>query len=103
MELTEPGFVHDVCSAVHPLGIASPAFRSFPLADHGLEWIHPESPAAHPLDGGRVVLIHRSVEETASELGVDRKAYQRLMRPLVEHWDTLSAEFLAPVHFPKHP
>ena len=49
-ELTLPGFVHDVCSAIHPLGIASPFFRTLPLADHGLEWIEPPVALAHPFD-----------------------------------------------------
>jgi phytoene dehydrogenase-like protein len=102
-ELTEPGFVHDVCSAVHPLAVGSPAFESFPLAEHGLEWIHPPAPLAHPLDDGSAVLMHRSVDETAAELGVDRDAYKKLMAPLAQRWDTLGAEFLQPLHFPKHP
>ena len=70
-ELTLPGFVHDVCSAIHPLGLGSPFFRTLPLADHGLEWIHPPAPVAHPLDDGTAVLIERSVDETARGLGPD--------------------------------
>src|SRR6266478_8039131 len=65
-ELTQPGFVHDVCSAIHPLAAASPALRSLPLAQHGVTWIHPDAPLAHPLDGGRVALLERSVEATAA-------------------------------------
>src|SRR5260370_19902908 len=101
--LTEPGFVHDVCSAVHPLGAGSPVFQSFPLAEHGLEWIHPPAPLAHPLDDGSAVLMHRSVEETAGGLGSDRGAYLRLMDPLARRWDTLGLELLQPPHFPKQP
>jgi phytoene dehydrogenase-like protein len=59
-ELTLPGFWHDVCSAIHPLGVSSSFFRSLPLADYGLEWVHPEAPLAHPLDGGRAVFLERS-------------------------------------------
>src|ERR1039457_1673377 len=91
--LTEPGFVHDVCSAVHPLGVGSPVFQSFPLAEHGLQWIHPPAPLAHPLDDGSAVLMHRSVDETARELGVDEGTYLRLMSPLARRWDTLGGEF----------
>ncbi|MEA2704007.1 MAG: hypothetical protein QOD63_1952, partial [Actinomycetota bacterium] len=65
-ELTLPGFVHDVCSTIHPLGAASPVFRDLPLADHGLEWIHPPAPAAHPLPGGRAVVLERSLDDTAA-------------------------------------
>src|SRR4051794_24925927 len=70
-ELTLPGFTHDVCSAIHPMGVASPFFRSLPLADHGLEWIHPDAPLAHPLDDGSAVLLEPSLAETAARLGRD--------------------------------
>ncbi|MFW5878624.1 MAG: phytoene desaturase family protein [Myxococcota bacterium] len=69
--LTEPGFLHDVCSTAHPLGAASPVFRKWPLEEHGLEWIHAPIPLAHALDGGESVALHRSVEETAAGLGAD--------------------------------
>src|SRR5262245_26378388 len=62
-ELTLPGFVHDVCSAIHPMALASPFFRTLPLAEHGLTWIHPPAPLAHPLDDGTAVVLERSVEE----------------------------------------
>ena len=65
-ELTGPGASHDVCSAIHPLGVGSPALRSLPLAEHGLEWVHPEAPLAHVLDGGRVAVLERSVPATAA-------------------------------------
>ena len=67
--LTEPGFVHDVCAAIHSFGVLSPAFRDLPLAEHGLEWIEPDVPLAHPLDGGRVAVAYRSVDETSEALG----------------------------------
>ncbi|NIR35490.1 MAG: NAD(P)/FAD-dependent oxidoreductase, partial [Actinobacteria bacterium] len=82
-ELTLPGIRHDVCSAVHPLGAASPAFAELGLGDHGLEWIHPTVPLAHPLDDGTAVILHRSIEETALGLGSDGSAYRRLVGPLV--------------------
>jgi len=78
-ELTLPGHLHDVCSAVHPLLIGSPFLASLPLAEHGLAVIHPDLPLAHPLDGGRAVALHRSVAETAAGLGADGAAYERLL------------------------
>lgn len=102
-ELTLPGFVHDICSAIHPLGIASPFFRSLPLADFGLHWIHPPAPLAHPLDDGTAVLLHRSIDETAAALGTDGRAYRNLMAPLVANCDTLLDATLAPLFPPRHP
>jgi len=75
-ELTLPGFSHDVCSAIHPLGVGSAFFRSVPLADHGLEWIHPPAPLAHPLDDDTAATLERSVEATAQGLGPDAAAYR---------------------------
>ncbi|HKH75846.1 MAG TPA: NAD(P)/FAD-dependent oxidoreductase, partial [Rubrobacteraceae bacterium] len=80
-EITLPGFVHDLGSAIHPLGYASPFFRSLPLEEHGLEWIHPDVPLAHPFDGGEAVVLERSIEATAAGLGHDAAAYRRLMEP----------------------
>src|SRR5262249_18737286 len=77
-QLTLPGFQHDVCSAIHPLGIGSPFFRSLPLARHGLEWIHPPTCLAHPLDDGSAVVLRRSLAETADALGRDGDAWGRL-------------------------
>ena len=103
-ELTLPGFQHDVCSAIHPLGLASPFIRSLPLAEFGLEWVHAQAPLAHPLDGGRAVILERSVEATAQALGPDGPAYLKLYTPLVEHWEALIDEFLGPLPLPpKHP
>ncbi len=104
MELTLPGVVHDVCSAIHPLGLASPALRSLPLADHGLEWVHPDLPLAHPLDGGRAALLHRSVAATADGLGADGAAYRKLIDPFVRSGLDLTDGLLSPLTFPpKHP
>lgn len=81
-ELTRPGLVHDVCSAIHPLAVASEALRTLPLADHGLEWVHPDIAAGHPLDGGRAGLMFRSIDDTVEALGSDGDAYRRLLEPL---------------------
>ncbi|MCU1262859.1 MAG: dependent oxidoreductase [Bryobacterales bacterium] len=102
-ELTLPGFIHDICSAVHPLAVSSPAFRSFPLAAHGLEWIHPELPLAHPLGEGTAAILDRSIDATIARLGEDAAAYDRTFRPLTERWNDLVRETLAPIHVPRHP
>src|SRR3954466_12408035 len=75
-ELTLPGFVHDVCSAVHPMAVASPFFKTLPLADHGLEWVQPETPLAHPLDHGTTAVLERDLDATADALGSDARAYR---------------------------
>ena len=82
-ELTLPGFVHDVCSSIHPLGIGSPFFRELDL---DVEWVHPDAPAAHPFDDGTSLLLERGMEETAAQLGRDAAAYRELIGPLVEGW-----------------
>jgi phytoene dehydrogenase-like protein len=101
-ELTLPGFVHDICSAVHPLAVASPAFASFPLAEFGLEWIHPPIPLAHPLKGGSAAVLAKSLDATCQGLGVDGARYRRLAAPLVRRWSELAPELLAPLHIPAH-
>ena len=102
-ELTLPGFHHDVCSAVHPTAVASPLFSSLKLEEHGLRWLHPEIPLAHPLDGGRAAVLHRSLEATADGLGVDGKNYRRLFASLVESSSKLYPSIFTPIAFPKHP
>jgi phytoene dehydrogenase-like protein len=101
--LTIPGFTHDLCSAVHPMAICSPCFEEFPLAAHGLEWIHPEAPLAHPFDDGSAVLLERSIDATAAGLGPDGEAWRRLMEPLADAWPRLRHDVLAPPHLPRHP
>jgi len=99
--LTLPGFVHDVCSAVHPLGLGSPALRALPLEEHGLEWIHPDVPLAHPLDGGRAAVLRRSVDATAAAFPQrDGHAYRRLMEPLVRSGLPLVDSLLSPLSVP---
>ncbi|MFD3658488.1 phytoene desaturase family protein [Streptomyces sp. 24-1644] len=94
-ELTLPGFRHDPCSAVHPLGIGSPAFRAMPLDRHGLEWLQPELSLAHPFPDGSAAVLTRSVGESAMSLGArDAGTYRRLVTPHLGHWDTLAADFL---------
>ncbi len=102
-ELTLPGYVHDPCSTVHALALASPFLRTLPLASHGLELVHPAAPLAHPLDDGSAVMLERSVELTARGLGSDESAYRRLFAPLVERADDLFEGLLAPAHAPRHP
>lgn len=96
-ELTLSGFVHDVCSAIHPLGYGSPFFRMLPLEEYGLEWVHPPVALAHPLDDGMAMLLNDSIEDTAATLGSDAGAYQRLMVPLVKHWDAIVRAFVGPL------
>lgn len=95
--LTLPGFVHDVCSAVHPLGRASPVLAEWPLAEHGLEWIEPPVAIAHPLDDGSAALVHRSLDATAAGLGVDGDRYRRLFGPVARDWDLIVRELLGPL------
>lgn len=103
-ELTRPGFIHDVCSAIHPFGVASPFLRELPLQEHGLEWIHPEVPVAHPLPDGRAAIMHRDLEQTVAGLGVDGPAYRRLMEPVVRLWPLAESALLGPVlRLPRHP
>ncbi len=101
--LTLPGFVHDVCSAVHPMAVASPFFKTLPLADHGLEWVHPETPLAHPLDDGTAAVLERGVDATAEALGSDARAYRRLMGPLVAGAAGLFDDLLGPIRIARHP
>lgn len=103
-ELTLPGFWHDVCSTVHTLGVASPFFRSLPLADYGLEWIYPPVALAHPLDDGQAALVGRTTLDTAATLGKDGKAYRRLFDFLVRDWEKILEDMLGPLPLPpRHP
>jgi phytoene dehydrogenase-like protein len=101
--LTEPGFTHDVCAAVHALALSSPLLRSLPLAQHGLELVHPPSPFAHPMDDGTAVVVHRSIAETCDALSArDAKSYRALTEPFVERSDDLMNALLGPLGM-RHP
>jgi phytoene dehydrogenase-like protein len=102
-ELTLPGFVHDVCSTVFPMAIASSFFRSLPLAKHGLQWLDPPAPFAHPLDDGTAVLVEHSIEATAAHLGQDSDRYVGLMAPLVSEWPKLESVLSGPLRAIRHP
>ena len=101
--LTLPGFTHDVCSAIHPMAIASPFFNSVPLKDYGLEFVFPTIAAAHPFDDGNAVGVYHDVNETAVYLGEDKATYQTIMSRMVTQWPELIPDILAPFHIPKHP
>jgi phytoene dehydrogenase-like protein len=99
-ELTLPGFTHDVMSAVYPMTLSSPFFRSLEL---GVDWVHPDAPAAHPLDDGTAVMLERDVARTADGLGEDGSRYRAVMSPLAGEWLTLAEDVLAPLKIPRHP
>jgi phytoene dehydrogenase-like protein len=104
MELTLPGFLHDFGSAVHPLAIGSPFFSSLPLSEHGLQWIHPSAPLAHPLDDGTAVMLERNWDDAVSELGADGAPWRSLFEPFATHWNALAEDALRPVRIlPRHP
>lgn len=103
-EVTLPGFHHDICSAIHPMGVASPFLQTLPLGEFGLEWIHPDLPLAHPFDDGSAAVFHRSVEKTAAQFDASSaRAYRRLFLPLVAHFDDTLAGLLAPPRVPQYP
>jgi phytoene dehydrogenase-like protein len=102
-ELTLPGFVHDVCSAIHPMALGSPFLRELPLAEHGLEFLHPPAPLAHPFDDGTAAIMERSIDATAEELGGDAAAYRHLMGPLVDAATGVLGDVMGPLRIPRHP
>lgn len=101
--LTLPGFRHDVCSAVHTMGCLSPVFELLELEQNGLEWVYPAASVAHPLPGGRAVLLEGTVEDTAAALGPDQRAYERLLAPFLGEPRKLFADLLAPLGLPRQP
>jgi phytoene dehydrogenase-like protein len=102
--LTLPGFLHDLGSAVHPMAVSSPCFEEWPLAAHGLQWIHPTAPLAHPFDDGTAALLERSIDATARTLGPDGEAWRRIFEPLAAAWPQLRHDVLrAPLAIPRHP
>lgn len=102
-ELTLPGYVHDVCSAIHPLALGSPFFNALPLEQCGLEFVQPPVSLAHPFDDGTAVVIEKSIEKTAEKLGGDSENYCKLVKPFVENWERLAPDILAPLRFPNNP
>jgi phytoene dehydrogenase-like protein len=102
-QLTLPGFMHDLGSAVHPMAVASPFFSTLPLAEAGLHWIYPSAELAHPLDDGTAVMLERDIQDTASQLGTDGAAYRRLFNPLLANWDGLRHDLLKAIGWPRHP
>jgi len=102
-ELTQPGFLHDVCSSVYAMAFCSPFFSSLPLEKQGLEWVFPPAALAHPFEDGSAALLYRSVEETAGTLGSDGRNYRALMGDLARQAQALLQDALAPFHLPRHP
>ena len=103
-ELTLPGFRHDVCSAIHPMGVVSPFMRKLPLHEHGLEWAFSPIAIAHPLDDGKAGAIEQSLDATAAALGADGDPWHSLMAPFVRNSDALFSEILRPIRvLPRHP
>jgi len=92
--LTLPGFVHDFCSAIHPLALSSPFFRTFPCEEWNLQWIFPPSALAHPFEDGSALLLDplNAPEE-----------FKMVLKPFVKKWELLTEEILSPFHFPRHP
>jgi len=103
LELREPGFKHDICSAVHPTAVSSPFFNTLPLSDYGLEWIHPDFPVAHPLEDGEAVIAEKSFENTLERLGADSKNYRKLFKEFVDSWQYLSKDLFGTLRIPNHP
>jgi phytoene dehydrogenase-like protein len=102
-ELTLPGFTHDVCSAVHPFGVASPFWRTLPLAAQGLEWLQPSAMLAHPFDDGSAVAVERSVDATAAALGRDGDAYKKMFGGVAHDWSKIERAVLGPPAIPRYP
>ncbi|MBI3536299.1 MAG: NAD(P)/FAD-dependent oxidoreductase [Chloroflexi bacterium] len=99
-QLTLPRFIHDPCSAIHPLALASPFFKALPLEKFGLDWIHPAAPLAHPLDDGTAIILERSIDATAAQLGRDARAYARLYSPFVRGAEKFVVDLLGPLPLP---
>jgi phytoene dehydrogenase-like protein len=103
LDLTLPGYVHDICSAIHPLGVASPFFRHLPLNQYGLQWIDPPVALAHPFDDGSAGVLMRSLDATSALLKADGAAWRDLFGPLVKDFDILANSLLGPFPVPRHP
>jgi phytoene dehydrogenase-like protein len=101
--LTLPGYIHDICSAIHPMAAESPFFKSLPLVEHGLEFIYPALAAAHPFNDGTAAALSRQVHVTAEQLEADKDTYLKLIMPIIKDWPRLAPQILAPLHLPKYP
>src|SRR4051794_21138710 len=101
--LTLPGFIHDTCSAVHPFAVASPFWKTLPLAAHGLEWVEPAAMFAHPFDDGSAIQVERSIDATVAALGRDAGAYRRTIGSVADNWWRLERAVLGPPTPPRHP
>jgi phytoene dehydrogenase-like protein len=102
-DVTLPGFHHDICAAIHPMGAVSPLLRRLPLEQFGLTWVQAPAPLAHPFDDGSAAVLHRSPGATGATLGPDAAAWQQLMHPFLANADALFEEILKPVRIPRHP
>jgi phytoene dehydrogenase-like protein len=102
-ELTLPGFIHDVCSAIHPMAVGSPFFQQLQLEKYGLEYLQPAIATAHPFDDGTAAALYRSLDETAAKLDKDESRYRKLLAPVVQNWPGMAPDILGPLTFPKHP
>ncbi len=102
-ELIRPGYRHDVCSAIHPTAYSSPYFMSLGLEKYGLEWIQPDIPCVHPLDGGDGVSLHRELGDTVRQLDDDGRKYKRLFEPFSKNWYALTRDILTPLGWPNNP
>jgi len=92
VELTLPGYLHDVCSAIHPLAVSSPYLKTLPLKQFGLEYIYPDVAVAHPFDSGTAAVLKNSVADTARLLRADAKAYKKLIQPIVDAWPAMATD-----------
>jgi phytoene dehydrogenase-like protein len=102
-DVTLPGFHHDICAAIHPMGVVSPLLRRLPLQNFGLKWVQAPAPLAHPFDDGTAAVLHRSLTATGETLGEDAAAWEALMRPFLENSDAFFADILKPVRIPRRP
>ena len=101
--LTLPGHRHDVCAAIHPMGVVSPIFQRLDLVRHGVEWRSAAVPLAHPLDDGSAGVLSRQLADMPALLGADGERWVDLMRPFVARQQDFFADVLRPVRIPRHP
>lgn len=102
-ELTLTGFKHDVCSAIHPMAMASPFMRAIPLQAYGLNFQYAPYEAAHPLLEKEGAVVSRDLQQTIQDLGEDGDRYSRLIAPIIQHWDKIAIDTLGPLRRPRHP